>query len=112
MVRSTLSRAVFAPKRCGNPMTAMTESLMSSLLLGVRPQGGVALAQQIYDLVDFEAELAGLGDQRVDAFRRDAQPLPARQRGASVGNIRAGCAAFDDDACRLPFAISAGHGVR
>ena len=80
--------------------------------MDVGQHGRVAPLGEFDDVFERDVHLAGFGQQGVDAFGEDLQPLAAGQRRALVGDVRAGGAAFFDDAGRFQLAVGAGDGVR
>src|SRR5688572_32115643 len=91
--RLTPSRASLGPNRRLRRFTVITDSNMGSGLLG---QGLVAAADEVDQLVGLEAELAGLGQQGVDAVGQNADPLLAGERGAGGGDEGPRRPALDD----------------
>src|SRR5262249_26482942 len=92
MVSRTLSSATFGPNRRVSPATPSPlgpnseyAATIGSRLLGL--QEFVALPHEFDHVFGSDAQLPGLGEQGVDAFGENLQPLPAGQRRAGGRHV-------------------------
>src|SRR5689334_10733622 len=71
----------------------------------------VAVAEDLDEIIQRDVQLAGLGQQGVDAFGDEADSFTASQRRAGIGDIGSGGTPLGNEAGSLQLTISAGDGV-